>query len=274
MKISLCIERLQDIMREHGDIDELALVTVSDQRAHVMGSLVKMTSTSLQSDMPTWPLNCTCLSISRDPLCVYHGDVDKVKAIMSKPELELYPPVTMPTWPPTWDDLQRLSRSFPGVHHTITLIERGDCTREQGLIWLTFALANAFQKLFTAEVDRRQREPLCPTIMQDLSGHWHTLTPADHTQAAQDVDAEQDIDEPCEVCGKPQANGVWVCDLCLDHLKTPRPAVLPPRLWPWPLFLCPGYKRSAFTGLITCKYCGHLEGEHGIGTSGGAVGQP
>lgn len=24
---------------------------------------------------------CTCLSISRDPLCVYHGDVDKVKAL-------------------------------------------------------------------------------------------------------------------------------------------------------------------------------------------------
>ena len=23
---------------------------------------------------------CTCLSISRDPLCVYHGDVDKVLA--------------------------------------------------------------------------------------------------------------------------------------------------------------------------------------------------
>jgi hypothetical protein len=25
--------------------------------------------------------SCTCLSISRDPLCVFHGDVDKVQAV-------------------------------------------------------------------------------------------------------------------------------------------------------------------------------------------------
>lgn len=95
------------------------------------------------------------------------------------------------------------------------------------------------------------------------------------------VNTTADIDEPCQVCGKPQANGVWVCDLCLDYLKTPRPPFdqaafdqahgLPPKVWPWPLFLCPGYKRSDFTQLTTCKYCGHRQEEHGIGTSGGAV---
>jgi hypothetical protein len=26
-------------------------------------------------------MSCTCLSISRDPLCEHHGDIDKVKAL-------------------------------------------------------------------------------------------------------------------------------------------------------------------------------------------------
>jgi len=74
---------------------------------------------------------------------------------MTKPTLDLYPPVTMPTGIPTWEDIERLALYFPTVHHAVTLHRRGDLTREQALASAVFALADGFQKLFAAEVERR-----------------------------------------------------------------------------------------------------------------------
>jgi len=37
------------------------------------------------ADDPIAQQYCTCLSISRDPLCVYHGDVDKVAGLRAGP---------------------------------------------------------------------------------------------------------------------------------------------------------------------------------------------
>lgn len=34
-------------------------------------------------------MNCTCLSVSRDPFCEWHGDVDKVSAKLIKQRDEL-----------------------------------------------------------------------------------------------------------------------------------------------------------------------------------------
>lgn len=77
-----------------------------------------------------------------------------------KPSLNLYPPVVeLPTFPPTWEDIERLSLSYPVVLHAVVMVRRGDWSREQALIMLAFALAQSFQKLFGAEVDRLARNP-------------------------------------------------------------------------------------------------------------------
>ena len=70
---------------------------------------------------------------------------------------DLYPPVEVPERP-TWADVERLSLHYPAAHHAVTLVNRGDLTREEALIRLVFALANAFQKLFSAEVERRMQD--------------------------------------------------------------------------------------------------------------------
>lgn len=73
-------------------------------------------------------------------------------------KLDLYPPVELPTFPPTWEDIERLSLTYPVVRHAVVMVRRGDWTREQALIMLAFALAQAFQKIFSAEVDRLARQ--------------------------------------------------------------------------------------------------------------------
>lgn len=89
-----------------------------------------------------------------------------------KPSLNLYPPVVeLPTFPPTWEDIERLSLSYPVVLHAVVMVRRGDWTREQALIMLAFALAQSFQKLFSAEVDRLSRTPKDIIIEIDEDGH-------------------------------------------------------------------------------------------------------
>jgi hypothetical protein len=68
----------------------------------------------------------------------------------------LYPPPGQPSNPPTWEDIERLALHYPAAHHAVVKVQRGDWTREEAMILLVYALADAFQKLFQAEVDRLQ----------------------------------------------------------------------------------------------------------------------
>lgn len=83
---------------------------------------------------------------------------------MTKFNSDLYPPVTLPAFPPTWDDIERLARHYPVAHDAVTMVQRGDWTREQALIMLTFALAAAFQKLFSDAVERRMTQITPPFV--------------------------------------------------------------------------------------------------------------
>lgn len=75
---------------------------------------------------------------------------------MSTPSLDLYPPpVTTPTFPPTWEDVERLALDYPVVHAAVTMVRCGNATREQALIVLVYALAEMFQRTFSAELERR-----------------------------------------------------------------------------------------------------------------------
>lgn len=78
--------------------------------------------------------------------------------------LNVYPPPGKPSEPPTWEDIERLALHYPALHHAVTLVRRGDLTREQALILAVFALAEAFQNLFHEAVDRRMREPFSAII--------------------------------------------------------------------------------------------------------------
>lgn len=52
----------------------------------------------------------------------------------------------------------------------MTLVQRGDWTREQALIALVYVLADAFSRMFQAEVERVMRQPAQPvTIARDLT---------------------------------------------------------------------------------------------------------
>jgi len=70
----------------------------------------------------------------------------------------MYPPPGAPSNPPTWEDIERLSRHYPVVYQAVTMVERGDWTREQALIAVVYALAGSFSELYRAEIDRLQRE--------------------------------------------------------------------------------------------------------------------
>jgi hypothetical protein len=73
-------------------------------------------------------------------------------------KLDLYPPVTIPPFPATWEDIERLALHYPLVHQAVSYVRRGDMTKEQALIALVFGLADMFQKMFSAEVERRATE--------------------------------------------------------------------------------------------------------------------
>jgi hypothetical protein len=72
--------------------------------------------------------------------------------------LDLYPPPGQPSSPPEWADIERLALHYPVLHDAVTLVRRGDLTREQALIAAVFALADSFQKLFREAVDRKMHE--------------------------------------------------------------------------------------------------------------------
>lgn len=76
---------------------------------------------------------------------------------------DLYPPVTIPE-NPTWEDIERLSLHFPYARHAVAMVERGDWTQQEALLRLIFMLSKAWQEMFAAEVDRRNREPMPPFV--------------------------------------------------------------------------------------------------------------
>lgn len=82
---------------------------------------------------------------------------------MLRPKFDLYPPPGNYSNPPTWDDIERLAMHYPVAHHAVTMVRRGDWTREQALVALVYALADSFSQLFRAEVERRRMEP--PSIV-------------------------------------------------------------------------------------------------------------
>lgn len=68
----------------------------------------------------------------------------------------LYPPPGQPSTPPTWEDVERLALHYPVARDAVTMVRRGEWSREQALIALVYALADTFQKLFHAEVQRHR----------------------------------------------------------------------------------------------------------------------
>jgi len=81
---------------------------------------------------------------------------------MTDRKFDLYPVPGKPSTPPTWEDIERLALHYPAAHDAVTMVERGDWTREQALVMLVYSLADAFARLFQAEVDRRRVEPVKP----------------------------------------------------------------------------------------------------------------
>jgi hypothetical protein len=53
----------------------------TDDLSRVDRSALSGPTGSTAREQPDGSQHCTCLSISRDPLCWYHGDVDKVTAL-------------------------------------------------------------------------------------------------------------------------------------------------------------------------------------------------
>lgn len=72
---------------------------------------------------------------------------------MTKPSLDLYPDPGPLSFPASWADIERLALRYPAAHNIVTLVERGDMTREQALVTLVYWFAGAFSKLFKRETD-------------------------------------------------------------------------------------------------------------------------
>lgn len=123
---------------------------------------------------------------------------------MSK--LRLYPDPEPLSTPPTWEDVERLAVNYPSAHAVVSLVERGDLTREQALVSLVHWFATAFSRQFKREADARDREVL-DTIVTERCG-CSTVTyrrrrvqtlpcPAHAAQTGQDKqDPEQNAAEP------------------------------------------------------------------------------
>lgn len=79
--------------------------------------------------------------------------------------LDLYPQVKEPTWPPTWEDVERLARTSPEARSMIVAVERGSATREQALIQVLFHLYNAYAMLYRLRVDDLMNQPPKPFII-------------------------------------------------------------------------------------------------------------
>lgn len=88
------------------------------------------------------------------------------------PAMDLYPLPGHPSNPPTWEDIERLSMHYPAARDAVTMVQRGDWTREQALIALAFSLAESFSRMFRLAVDRRNCEPPKPFLITPDGKMW------------------------------------------------------------------------------------------------------
>lgn len=54
---------------------------------------------------------------------------------------------------------------YPQARVAVALVARGEMTREEALVRLVYAIADAFQRMFHAEVERRQCEPFTAIVL-------------------------------------------------------------------------------------------------------------
>ena len=66
---------------------------------------------------------------------------------------DFYPPVETPTFPPTWQDVERLALHYPQLQAALTFFRRGQCTQEQALMIAVVSLASSLQAAFGAQVE-------------------------------------------------------------------------------------------------------------------------
>jgi hypothetical protein len=93
---------------------------------------------------------------------------------MTKPSLDLFPDPGMPSNPPTWEDIERLAMHYPSAHNVVTLVERGDITREQALISLVYWFATGFSRQFKRESDALALEVPDTIVAKDCGCSTHT----------------------------------------------------------------------------------------------------
>lgn len=82
---------------------------------------------------------------------------------------DLFPDPGQPGFPASWADIERLALHYPSAQNIVALVERGDMTREQGLIALAYWFAGAFSRLFKRERDASALE-MPDTITQSPCG--------------------------------------------------------------------------------------------------------
>lgn len=79
---------------------------------------------------------------------------------MTKPSLDLFPDPGALGFQASWVDIERLALHYPSARDIVALVERGDMTREQGLVTLVWYFASAFSKHFHREVEAARLETL------------------------------------------------------------------------------------------------------------------
>jgi hypothetical protein len=64
----------------------------------------------------------------------------------------------------TWADVLQAARDCPVLHHMCTRVERGEITREEGLIAAVLWLSGERRRLQAREVERLQNAPPSPVV--------------------------------------------------------------------------------------------------------------
>jgi hypothetical protein len=94
--------------------------------------------------------------------------------------IDSFPDPGQPSTPPQWEDIERLALHQPAAQHVVTMVRRGDWTREQGLIHLAYMMTGIVSKLLRAEVERLR-------IAQPASASLRQLRDDINREAAQSV---------------------------------------------------------------------------------------
>ncbi len=65
----------------------------------------------------------------------------------------------------TWQDIEEAARNEPILHMMVTLVERGDMTREQALIAAVLGLAEIKTSQHAQIVEFMRRRPAAPSVL-------------------------------------------------------------------------------------------------------------